>query len=180
MIKAYFFDWMGTLGDAEERTPVREMLTAEQHNSLLTNKFDKAQIPEEYRALIYAKLENAKHTLYPDSEEMISRLRSNYKLAIISNIYDLSAMKVRNLFPEFLGEFDFVTFSSEVKMRKPFSEIFFYTLNKLNEICRTNIVLQEVVMVGDKLNRDINPALDLGMQAKIIDRGKQTLEEAIK
>ena len=101
MIKAYFFDWIGTLADVEEREKVRALLTKEQHASLLTKSFKDADIPEEHRREIYSRLINADHFLYPESERLISELRPNYKLGIISNMYEIAAQRIRKLFPIF-------------------------------------------------------------------------------
>ncbi len=180
MIKAYFFDWMETLGDINDTDPIKNFLTQDQHYSLFTKKFGEADIPKKYKDLIYSKLMNVKLTIYPDSEEIISNLKKDYKLAIISNMYSITVEKIRKLFPDFLSKFDTLTFSSEVGLRKPNSEIFVYTLDELNKICRSNIFPREVMMIGDKQDKDIGPALALGMQAKLIDRNKgQTLVDLI-
>lgn len=179
MIKAYFFDWMGTLANVGN-TPntVRPFLTKEQHASLLTKNFKDADIPEEYRREIYNILVNENNYLYEDTEKIISELKKTYKLAIVSNRYDITARRIRGLFPEFLSQFDFVTFSAEVGLKKPDSKIFFHTLDRLNGHYKP-IELNEVMMIGDKKENDITPAINLGMQARIIDRSKQNLRDVI-
>ena len=50
MIKAYFFDWMGTLGDIKSSfNTVRPFITKEQHASLLTKDFRDVDIMEEHK-----------------------------------------------------------------------------------------------------------------------------------
>lgn len=115
-------------------------------------------------------------SLYPDSEEMISKLRPNYKLAIISNMYDITLQRIRELYPEFLSNFDVLSFSAELGLMKPDPKMFIHTLNKLNDTCDSSISLQEVVMVGDSIKDDITTAHNLGMWTRLIDRTKENLE----
>jgi len=180
MTKAYFFDWMGTLGDATESLTVREKFGREYHHELLLNKFEDANISEEHRKEIGSMLREATHWLYTESQKVISELKPNYKLAIISNIYDIAAQRVREIFPNFLKNFDVITFSSDVGLKKPEPEIFLYTLAILNQHCDLKIFPEEVTMVGDKKDKDVIPAQNLGMQAILINREKgNTLEDVI-
>ena len=180
MIKAYFFDWMGTLGQVTGRLGVREKFGKEYHRKLLLNKFEDATIAEDCREEIHSMLQEAIHWLYPESQKTISELRPKYKLAIISNIYDITAQKVNELFPSFLQNFDVITFSSDIGLKKPNPKIFTYTLNKLNMICNENIQPNEVVMVGDKKDKDIDPAIALKMNAILINRDNgSTLEDVL-
>ena len=52
-------------------------------------------------------------------------------------------------------------------------------LRELNNNNGSDIKLGEVIMIGDKEDKDIEPALKLGMQARIIDRKFQKLEDVI-
>ena len=173
MIKAYFFAWMGTLGSVDNEKSIREIINNDEHNALLTKVFDNTGINENRKNLIYSKLSNAKLQLYPDSEEVIENLKGDYKLAIISNVYEITSQRIKDLFPKFLNKFDFITWSCEVGMKKPNMNIFLYTLNNLG------FPPEEVVMIGDSQDKDINPALSLWMQARLIDRSKQNLEDVI-
>ena len=180
MKKAYFFDWMGTLANATTRFTVRERFGRDYHYELLTNKLEDIDISEEYKKEVAIMLREATHWLYPESQKVISELKPGYKLAIISNIYDITAQKVRDLFPEFLQNFDVITFSSEIGLRKPDPRIFTYTLNKLNKIFDINIYPREVIMVGDKQDKDVIPAQFLGMNAILINRNNgSTLEDVL-
>jgi len=181
MIKAYFFDWMGTLGNVTARLDLRKRFGREYHRELLTNKLEDANIPEGPRGEIYFMLQEAIHWLYPESQKLISELRPEYKLAIISNIYDIAAQKVRKLFPNLLENFDVITFSSDVGLKKPDPRIFTYTLERLNKVLNTNIEPKEVVMVGDKKDKDVDPPIGLGMNAILIDRNNgSSLEDVLK
>ena len=181
MIKAYFFDWMGTLGQASAASGILKRFGRGYHDELLTNKFETANIAEDYREEIRFMLQDATHWLYSESQKIISELRSEHKLAIISNIYDISAKKIRESFPNFLDNFDVITFSSDIGLKKPDPKIFTYTLNILNRVYNTNILPKEVVMVGDKQDKDIDPPISLGMNAILINRNNgSTLEDVIK
>jgi len=181
MIKAYFFDWMGTLGEVTGRLTIREKFGKEYHSKLLLSKFEDANIAEDCREEIRSMLQEAVHWLYPESQKVISELKPKYKIAIISNIYDITAQKVRDTFPTFLQNFDVITFSSEVGLKKPDPRIFTYTLERLNKIYNTNIEPREVIMVGDKKDKDVDPPIELGMSAILINRENgSTLEDIIK
>jgi HAD superfamily hydrolase (TIGR01549 family) len=181
MIKAYFFDWMKTLGSYEDVINFKENLTPEEFQLLLiTKEFSNLNLVGEKKELIYNALHKTKLNLYPDSEETIKELKKrDIKLAILSNAYCITPSLIRDLFPDFLKNFDVVTFSSEVGMRKPDKSIFTLTLNKLNEVVGEEILPEEILMIGDDEKQDIAPALSLGMQAKLIDRTKQTLIDII-
>ena len=92
---------------------------------------------------------------------------------MITNIYELSAIKFEEKYTGFLNKFDTLTFSCDVGLMKPDHRIFNYTL--------TNLLIkpEEAIMVGDNTKRDIIPAKELGMKTILIDREKQRLEELI-
>jgi len=179
MIRAYFFDWMGTLGNCNKPKLNGIYLTEEEHYSLLQNPFKEVNLSSERRESIKKLLEDAHHELYQDSQKIIETLISKYKLAIVSNMYEITAKKIRELFPRFLKNFDIITLSAEVGLKKPDLEIFTYTLKELNKLDGSYILPQEVIMIGDEKNKDYYPAFDLGMQARLIDRTKQKLEDVI-
>lgn len=177
MIKAYFFDFNGTLGESQGDNMVRKKINDAEHELLLVKKLDGVYIKNKNEVI--SILNNFDIIVYPDSEGVVSNLKYNYKLAIISNMYDISAQRFRRLFPNFINPFDVVTLSAEVGMKKPDNKIFIYTLNELNRITNSNISFKQVIMVGDKLHRDIEPARQLGMGTILIDRTKETLEDVI-
>ncbi len=181
MIKAYFFDWGDTLVTMEDTINFGKHLTNKEHESLLiTNDFSKVKLANGKRNLIYNALLEARFNLFPDSSTVIEKLKEEeYKLAIISNAYCITPERSRVCFPDFFKLFDIVTFSSEVGMRKPNKEIFTYTLNKLNKEYNVDVLPNQVMMIGDREDNDIMPALQLGMQAKLINRTKQTLYDII-
>lgn len=173
MIKAYIFDWIGTLGTVSSIDGVKKIIGKELHDSLMTHMFNDVYMKE--KELVYKLLMEEEHRLYDDSEQVIKKLKGEgYKLAIISNMYELSAKKIRESFPNIISCMDVVIFSSEVGFEKPNLEIFLHTLDKLK------LKSRETMMIGDKYKKDIAPALNLKMNARLIERDKgQTLLDVI-
>lgn len=181
MIKAIFFDWMKTLADIGELSPTENILDKEEEKELLTKSFEKANIPKDKKEKIKQILEKVDDIiLYSDTKEVIDRLKHKYKLAIVSNMFAITNDIVRKNFSDFLNKFNEVSLSTEVGFSKPDKDFFIYTLNKLNEETGLGINPREVLVIGDNLDKDITPALALGMQARIIDRTKQNLKEVLR
>jgi putative hydrolase of the HAD superfamily len=175
MIKAYFFDLGETLAEFRDRTKFWEQLSAEQDEALMTTPdFDSVDLGDK-RDFIYGEMAAVQFSLYPDSERVIRQLKGRYSVGLVSNINCITCSLIRERLPEFLSYFDVLAFSCEVGARKPNPAMFRYALNQLNQNGST-ITPEEVVMIGDK---DITPALQLGMQARLIDRSRQNLEDVI-
>ena len=95
----------------------------------------------------------------------IEKIKSlGYKLAIFSNgiavkqYEKIVRMDLANLF-------DYIFISDEIKLNKPDFEFFEYCFKKME------VVANEVVYIGDRLDSDIKPANDLGMVSILIHRG---------
>ena len=170
MIKAIIFDFSGTLGYYTGKSEVRAFI-GKDHEHLLVTKIADSKLSEERKKQFVDILNKGKIILYSDSEQVIKKLKKNYKVGILSNMYGISAEKLRENFKDFLDSFDVISISSELGFMKPNSKIFIYTLNKLG------IKPEEAIMVGNRLDRDIIPAQNLGMSTILIDRDTQTLKE---
>lgn len=172
MIKAYIFDLFGTLAYSTNFKEIRE-LVGEDNEHLLVTKLKDLKINEDKKRKLMQLYDNYEVHLYDDSKRIIGRLSKDFRIGMITNIYELNAIKFKNKYGDFLNKFDVLTFSCEVGLMKPDPRIFNYTL--------TNLFVrpEETVMVGDRVDRDINPALELGMKTILIDREKQRLEELI-
>jgi HAD superfamily hydrolase (TIGR01549 family) len=180
MIKAIFFDWGETLGTFKDVIDFSDLLTQDEIESFcLMESLDKLQtLSKDRKQKILFGLENVKINLYEDSLETIINLKKKgYKICLVSNTYPVTPSKIRREFKEILSHFDVISFSSELGMMKPNKEIFEHTLRELNKINDEEILPEEVVMIGDKEKYDIFPAQNLGMQAKLIDRKKQSLKD---
>lgn len=99
--------------------------------------------------------------IFPESHSVLSALKQKYRLAMVTNAAN-SALQWR-LIREFDLEkyFEKIVISTEVGFRKPDSRIFQLILDHWQGAIRP----EEVVCVGDSLNRDIMGAHWSGMQA---------------
>jgi len=173
-IKAYIFDLCNTLVYFPEGRQLKEIIGKECHEFLLAHKFSDIEISEETKKKFLELHKKAEMGLYPDTEEVLKILKARgYKLAVVSNLYDITAQRVRKQFSDFLKNFDVIAFSSELEIRKPDYRIFQHVLAQLG------VKPEEAVMVGDNARRDIAPAQELGMSTILIDRSKQKLMELI-
>lgn len=96
-------------------------------------------------------------SLVRDAKDVLSKLRNNYRLALITN-FDHSKHIYRVLDENQLaGFFEEIIISDEVEVNKPDPAIFNHTLNKMN------LQSYEAAFVGDSLNDDISGALNVGL-----------------
>ncbi len=102
-------------------------------------------------------------TAYDDTEAVLTHLRGQYRLGLISNLWPFP---VRRIFQEMgLGaHFEQLVYSYEVGVRKPNRIIFDHTAQLFG------VDAGDCVMVGDSMSSDIEGALAAGMQALLIDR----------
>jgi putative hydrolase of the HAD superfamily len=96
-----------------------------------------------------------------DNQIMVNWMRSlrshRIKVGVLSNMHSEMVANVRNRFA-WLNEFDFLTFSAEVRMAKPDAEIYEHTLRGMN------VEAQESLFVDDRAG-NIQAAKALGMTA---------------
>lgn len=101
--------------------------------------------------------------LYPDCKQVLKTLHQHYKIGIIAN--QLPNLQAR------LGRFgidswiDLVISSADVGLAKPDLAIFELALQQ------ANCLAEGAVMIGDRLDNDILPAKQLGMQTIWIRQG---------
>lgn len=95
--------------------------------------------------------------LYKETEELLSYLSKNYKIAIITNgLADVQHKRIRN---SVVGHyFEDITISDEIKIAKPNPKIFEHTLNILGHSNKNS-----VLMIGDSLNSDIKGGINAGI-----------------
>jgi HAD superfamily hydrolase (TIGR01662 family) len=94
--------------------------------------------------------------LYPEVPEALRRLAGRYKLACITNHFSWVRDRARDAgFAELVSVW---TISAEVGAEKPDLALFRHALDQ------AGVTPDRVVMVGDRLDRDIRPAKDLGMR----------------
>lgn len=175
MINWLFFDLGSTLIDESdcEEFRLRELLNqpASPDREVVVNtmrNFAAQNLPA-YKET--AKLFGLKTTswpvhlekLYPETAEILARLRGKYKWGIIAN-QNFGTEKRLCQFGIW-GYFDFIAASAELGIAKPDPGIFRYAL------MQTNCLPGEAVMIGDRLDNDIAPAGKLGMRTVWIRQG---------
>jgi len=120
------------------------------------------QLNEEQAELCEKWLYNENFRLYPEVNEIISKLANTYKLAIITNAAPTSVGFLEQ--SGIIEYFDVITYSFEVGVLKPDKKIFIDTAQKLEVDC------EECLMIGDSLEKDVQGALHVDMQALLLDR----------
>jgi FMN phosphatase YigB (HAD superfamily) len=114
----------------------------------------------------------------PHVHEVLRSLKGRYKLAVICDTEE-SGDVVRKVMEKakILEYFDLVVVSSEVGVTKPNEKIFRVALNNLN------LQPDEVVMVGNRISRDIIGGNQLGMKTILIkwnDRYKEEITNELE
>ena len=98
---------------------------------------------------------------FPDSADMLRRLKVQYKLVILSNVDRTSFAKSN----ERLGvEFDTIFTAEDIGSYKPNSQNFAYMVQNLD--CEQS----EILHIAQSLFHDINPATEAGLDTVWIDR----------
>jgi HAD superfamily hydrolase (TIGR01549 family) len=99
-------------------------------------------------------LNNPPSLTEPDLRETLENLKKHYKLALISNTGRVPGKILQKILKEegLLCFFDVLTFSDEVRMRKPDKDIFLLTCE------RACVEPGETIHVGDSVNIDFNGA----------------------
>lgn len=87
--------------------------------------------------------------LYDDAFDLITKLKSQHRLAIITN--GLTKVQTKRIKGSILAHyFEEIVISEEINISKPNPEIFAYTLDKMGQKDKSS-----VLMVGDSLTSDI-------------------------
>ena len=139
----------------EEGKITSENLKVERFNRLFKN-IDLNEDPIEFSKL-YIKYLSKASFIYKESYEILEYLKERYRLSIITNgLIDVQSKRIRE--SDIAHYFETIVISDEIKIAKPNSEIFDYTLDKLKFKDKS-----KVLMVGDSLSSDIRG----GINAKI-------------
>jgi len=100
---------------------------------------------------------------YPETDEALSALKeAGVKLVLVTNSPPTSKRSFEKM--ELAQYFDKTIFSFEIGLMKPNKEIF------QEAIKSSGVALEEVLMVGDSLEKDVKGALAAGLNAILIDR----------
>jgi len=100
---------------------------------------------------------------YPETLDVLKKLKKEYKLALISNTDQFSVEPVLEKFK--LNEyFDEIALSYELGMLKTNPKMFKHVLSKLK------LKKEDVIMVGDSMETDIKGANNAGIKPILVDR----------
>jgi len=111
-----------------------------------------------------------------NAKEVLSCLKGkNVKVGLICNTGRTPGNVARKLLEEFdvLRFFDAMSFSNELKVRKPHKKIYLYTLNELKSLPKSS------VHVGDELKTDILGAKNVGMTAVHLKRKDERYQDIV-
>ncbi|MBL8915304.1 MAG: HAD family hydrolase [Archangium sp.] len=104
------------------------------------------------------------YPLYPDTNEVLARLRPLTKLGVVTN--GVSGLQRRKYDGSGLSHwFDALAISGEVRIGKPERGIFDHIARELK------VDVAKCVMVGDNPERDVQGGINAGMKTIWIDRG---------
>ena len=101
--------------------------------------------------------------LYPDAVYVLSELKKKYQLGIIANQNSGAMERLEKLGID--SYFTVVAASGDIGVVKPDPAIFTYALEK------ADCTAQESIMIGDRLDNDIEPASVIGMTTIWIKQG---------
>lgn len=173
--KWVFFDLGSTLIDetAADTRRIKEMIsgtniTEEEYREKRLEMIRKGRNGDlsaiEYFALTKTPWHSEDEVPYPDAVPTLRELkRRGYKLGVIANQNYGTEMRLKNW--NLLRFFEVIAASAELGMAKPDPAIFEWALKQAD--CSP----QNAVMVGDRMDNDMEPANRLGMHSVRLKRG---------
>lgn len=134
----------------------------------LENKFDSL-----FEEVFKTFSQKCAWAIYSDVIPALEALQAKHlQIGLISNFDSRLEIVLKEL--ELFKYFHCLAYSGKVGFSKPDAKIFQHALKELN------IIPEEALYVGDSLNIDYYPALDLGINALFIDRDKNCKSQGIK
>lgn len=117
----------------------------------------------------YIKLSPLQKAVFPHTHEVLTYLKSKYKLHIITNGFEeVQTVKIRS--SEIEHYFENLITSESANSLKPHRKIFDYSM----KLC--NAIADECLMIGDEPEKDIQGALNVGMHAVYFNPKGEELE----
>jgi len=118
----------------------------------------------------YVDISATKTHLFPHSHEVLSYLRDNYPLYIITNGFqEVQLKKIRNSGLE--GYFEGIITSERAGVQKPHEDIFLYALEQAGTDAKHSL------MIGDDVEGDIRGARAIGMDQVLFNPGQKEHRE---
>jgi 2-haloalkanoic acid dehalogenase type II len=111
---------------------------------------------------------------FPETEEVLQRLKKDHKLALVSNTDPFSIENVLDKY-QLRKYFEVIALSCETGVLKTDPKMFQHVLKKLK------VKKAEAIMVGDSMQSDIEGAEAAGIKAVLLDRrGKREYQHKIE
>ncbi|OGI18898.1 MAG: hypothetical protein A3B68_06650 [Candidatus Melainabacteria bacterium RIFCSPHIGHO2_02_FULL_34_12] len=111
--------------------------------------------------------------IYPDAIQTLKKCcETSLKLGLISNFDSRLEVILKEL--DLYKYFNCLSYSGKVRYSKPDPRIFQFALKELN------ILPEEALYIGDSLDIDYYPALDLNINAILINRNHECLDKNVK
>lgn len=132
------------------------------YDSLKAFNLDLADAAEEM-ATSYPLERRKRHIHFPETQEFMDKLYSNYPLALLTNgTPSVQWAKIRGSGLE--KYFEHIIISGDLNTRKPDPVIFYTILDKMD------IAPEETIMIGDNLKSDIEGAAGVGIKSVWVNR----------
>jgi 8-oxo-dGTP diphosphatase/putative hydrolase of the HAD superfamily len=173
-IKWLFFDLGSTLIDETEcykfrcdyiirKNDIERHVFTDKVLELAKEKAYPIQAAAKYFGFEIPKWPQELEKLYPDAKNVLEVLSPKYKLGIIANQNAGTQERIDNW--EIGKYFDVVIASAEEGCAKPDLKLFKIALNRAN--CKPG----DAIMIGDRLDNDITPAKQIGMNTIWVRQG---------
>lgn len=121
-------------------------------------------------AQFFERDRRARHVLFPESLQVLTELKKDYKLAMITNgAVDIQREKIHG--SNLADFFDPIIISGEVGSGKPNPKLFQMALERLA------VTPDQTVMIGDSLSRDIGGARAVGICTIWVNRFQATIAD---
>jgi putative hydrolase of the HAD superfamily len=118
----------------------------------------------------FKRIRNTKHILFPETADTLTKLKSQYKLGLITNgAPDLQWKKING--GNLKHYFNYIAISGECGYAKPDNRLFDITIKRLKS-SRIN-----TIMVGDNFKTDIKGGRDFGITTVWINRSGKKAED---
>jgi 2-haloalkanoic acid dehalogenase type II len=142
------------------RVPIRQLLDELQISYT-------AETVQKLEAILLGSISD--QIAYPDTLEALTQLRKSYRLILLTNTFKQAYEGLNQKF-HIDTLFDDVITSFGSHQTKPDSQLF------QDAVTAAQCEAGEILMIGDNLLDDIEPALGLGMKTLLLDRKERHLE----
>jgi putative hydrolase of the HAD superfamily len=167
--------WAEFAGEDPELKPLREWAATYRFESwrdaLRSHGIDDPELAAEL-ADRFPRVRRRKHFVYPDAVRTLKKLAGTYSLGLLSNgAPDLQRTKLEG--SGLSCYFDQVLIAGEVGFGKPDPRVFTMLLNRLGSTA------EKTLMIGDRLETDVQGAHNAGMRAVWMNRSGESNDGSI-